>query len=603
MKKNYVKKILCHGLALAMVCSLFGAAPVGVGATEVRAADAAAFSPTTEIRDKMVQSSLYSTGNNARIKKVIERARAGETVSLAYIGGSITEGALASPNSNCYAETSATAFGKKYGTDGGSNVHFINAGMSGTPSDIGVIRYERDVIGRLPEGQDYPDILFIEFAVNDFNRATGGGAYEGLIRRALKSGSAVVLIFSVFHNKNIVCEPEYRPYGAHYDLPMVSMGDAINDYYQEAGFEEWYYGGDGMHPNNDGHKLMADCVINLFDKLDAEDPEEDNITDVDSMATYYKNTGNYDDIRMIDQTYKEGSDQAVLSVEAGGFNQKDGATGNFQYAYNGKSNAAWFPDNWMHSSGSGNDSFKVSLYCRTIMLLYKISGSTQFGKADVYIDGKKKTTLNCYESGGWNCGKVSLVLTEQTAAVHTLELKMAEGNESKKFTVLAVGYKAGEGVPPAVTPSPSPSPSPSVTPSASPVPAVTPSPAPSPTGQQGSVTNSPKPPASPQPTVAAETTVKKPGKPAIKKLKNQKKNKVVLTLSKKVSGAAGYQVAYAKKASMKGQKKKSFKGLRVTVKGLKKKKTYYFRVRAYVKKDGKKVYGNWSQKKRIKVKK
>lgn len=100
-----------------------------------------------------------------------------------------------------------------------------------------------------------------------------------------------------------------------------------------------------------------------------------------------------------------------------------------------------------------------------------------------------------------------------------------------------------------------------------------------------------------------EPEVKRPGKPKIKKLKNKKGKKVVVTLSKKVSGATGYQVAYAKKSSMKGQKIKSFKGTSVTVKKLKKKKTYYFRVRAYTKKNGKIVYGKWGNKKKIKVKK
>lgn len=47
---------------------------------------------------------------------------------------------------------------------------------------------------------------------------------------------------------------------------------------------------------------------------------------------------------------------------------------------------------------------------------------------------------------------------------------------------------------------------------------------------------------------------------------------MTVTLSKKVSGATGYQVAYAIKSSMKGQKIKSFKGISVTVKGLKKRK-------------------------------
>ncbi len=101
----------------------------------------------------------------------------------------------------------------------------------------------------------------------------------------------------------------------------------------------------------------------------------------------------------------------------------------------------------------------------------------------------------------------------------------------------------------------------------------------------------------PQPV---KSKLMKPGKPVIKRLKKQKGKKVKLILSKKVFGATGYQVAYATKSSMKGQKIKSFKGASVTIKGLKKKKTYYFRVRAYAKKNGEIVYGGWGKKKSIK---
>lgn len=97
--------------------------------------------------------------------------------------------------------------------------------------------------------------------------------------------------------------------------------------------------------------------------------------------------------------------------------------------------------------------------------------------------------------------------------------------------------------------------------------------------------------------------VNKPGKPAIKNLKNKKGKKVTITLSKKVSGATGYQLAYATKSSMKGQKTKFFKGTAITVNGLKKKKAYYFRVRAYTKINGENVYGSWGKKKSIKVRK
>ena len=121
------------------------------------------------------------------------------------------------------------------------------------------------------------------------------------------------------------------------------------------------------------------------------------------------------------------------------------------------------------------------------------------------------------------------------------------------------------------------------------------SPTPVPTKPQTSVVQ-------PQKTTTT-TQIKKPAKPSIKKLKNVKGKKVKLTLTKNISGATGYQVAYATKSSMKKQKVKSFKGSSVTIKGLKKKKTYYFRVRAYKKQNGKTVYSSGGKKKRIKINK
>ncbi len=53
---------------------------------------------------KMIARSLIQTGNTYRIYRTIQRARLGEDVTLAYIGGSITQGAGATPiHTECYA--------------------------------------------------------------------------------------------------------------------------------------------------------------------------------------------------------------------------------------------------------------------------------------------------------------------------------------------------------------------------------------------------------------------------------------------------------------------------------------------------------------------
>ena len=103
-----------------------------------------------------------------------------------------------------------------------------------------------------------------------------------------------------------------------------------------------------------------------------------------------------------------------------------------------------------------------------------------------------------------------------------------------------------------------------------------------------------------------QTTVKKPAKAAIKKVKNYKYKKNSFTVSwKKVSKARGYQVQIATdKKFRKNKKTRNSYGRSYVFSKLKAGKTYYVRVRAYVYDDNyKKVYGSWSKTKKIKMKK
>ena len=153
-----------------------------------------------------------------------------------------------------------------------------------------------------------------------------------------------------------------------------------------------------------------------------------------------KKSSAYQGIKILDASTEVSSDDALESVSAGGFTGKDTATGNFQYTYNGVQKAPWFPDNWMHTADSGSDSLKIRVKCKTLMLVYKLSSATAYGAADLYIDGVKKSTLSCYDQSGWNNGKVYLALEEDEVKSHDIELQMADGSESKNFTLMAIGY-------------------------------------------------------------------------------------------------------------------------------------------------------------------
>ena len=82
---------------------------------------------------EMIQRSLMNFGNTCRIQRVIEKARDGKEVTLAYIGGSITQGAGAIPiHTKCYAYQSCQLFQKRFAAQ--DNVRLIKAGVGGTPS-------------------------------------------------------------------------------------------------------------------------------------------------------------------------------------------------------------------------------------------------------------------------------------------------------------------------------------------------------------------------------------------------------------------------------------------------------------------------------------
>ena len=103
----------------------------------------------------------------------------------------------------------------------------------------------------------------------------------------------------------------------------------------------------------------------------------------------------------------------------------------------------------------------------------------------------------------------------------------------------------------------------------------------------------------------AATTLKKINAKnrTVKGLKVTSKNGKITVKYNKNANASGYQIQYKLKSAKKYKNLKSATTkLKVTSKKLKKGKTYCVRVRTYNKIDGKKVYGKWSNVKKIKVK-
>ena len=146
----------------------------------------------------------------------------------------------------------------------------MNAGLSGTPSKLGILRLDRDVLAY------EPDICFIEFAVNDGTETDYQNAYESIVRTLLQKNITPVLLFSVTENDHSA-QDYMKQIGEFYHLPMISYCDALRYLFANNRMTWKDFSDDQSHPNTEGHKLVASMVDYYFDTVMDVAPEGDYV--------------------------------------------------------------------------------------------------------------------------------------------------------------------------------------------------------------------------------------------------------------------------------------------------------------------------------------
>ena len=391
----------------------------------------------------MIAKSLMNLGNTYRIRKAIEKAKAGKSVTVAYIGGSITQGAGATPiNTECYAYKSYQLFQNRFAS--GNNVKFIKAGVGGTPSELGMLRFDRDV---LRDGEK-PDIVIVEFAVNDEGDETKGDCYESLVRKILKLdwNPEVVLLFSVFANDWNLQE-RLRPVGDLYDLPMVSIRDAVVEQFTRKEGRvltknQFFY--DMFHPSNIGHTIMADCLQYLFERCELReharlDAFENGLTEEGMLLQRLKLEpvigGSFENVRLMDK--KDVYEGAV--IETGDFTATDQELQSVEMD-DALNLTPEFPYNWMYDGTKTDaEAFTLRMNCKALVLIFKDSGEVDVGKAEVFVDGAHVLTADPHINNWQHCN-AAILFNNENSEEHTVKIEIAKEEIDKKFTILGFGY-------------------------------------------------------------------------------------------------------------------------------------------------------------------
>lgn len=215
-----------------------------------------------------------------RLKNLMKRAANGESLVIGFLGGSITQGSLSSTPKTCYAYLVYEWWKKSFPNAAFS---FVNGGIGGTTSNYGGARAWKDVLCYRP------DIVTVDFSVNDDANEFFEETYEGTLRRLLMAPSApaVVVLNNVFYDTGKNAQDYHNRIADHYGIPHVSIKDTVYPDVESGKIVRADITPDNLHPNDKGHRLVADEICKLLDSIKAEVEEAiagENIEDK-SMKT------------------------------------------------------------------------------------------------------------------------------------------------------------------------------------------------------------------------------------------------------------------------------------------------------------------------------
>lgn len=201
-----------------------------------------------------------NTMNKERLINCIRRAENGEELTIAFFGGSITQGSLADKPEEMYARRVFSWWEKTFPQ---AQFHYVNGGIGGTTSHYGVSRVVTDLL------MYQPDFVVVDFSVNDEPEPFFQETYEGLIRKILSwdSKPAVLLLNNVYYDSGKTAQKLHNEIGDYYGIPHVSIKESIYADMKAGKYTREQLTPDGLHPNSFGHGLVAGQIITYLESL------------------------------------------------------------------------------------------------------------------------------------------------------------------------------------------------------------------------------------------------------------------------------------------------------------------------------------------------
>jgi len=226
------------------------------------------------------QDDLHIRNGLKRFSSKIKKTN-GNQLTVAFLGGSITQA------DNGWRDKVFVWLQQQYPA---VRLKQINAAIGGTGSDLGVYRMDEQVM------KYKPDLLFIEFAVNDGDapREKILKAVEGIILKALAGGKTdICFVYTLqekFYNQYVhdslpASVAAMEELANYYHLPSINVGLPVTAFIKKGkafltgpkpvSGDSTFFSGDGTHPYPEtGHLFYFQTISSSLEKIFKTNPAQ-----------------------------------------------------------------------------------------------------------------------------------------------------------------------------------------------------------------------------------------------------------------------------------------------------------------------------------------
>jgi len=352
--------------------------------------------------------------DTTRIFHAMAKARKGESITVAAIGGSITNGYAASTEDKRWVNLVADWWQTRFPT---SSVTLVNAGIGATGSDIGAFRVKKDVI------EKDPDFVVVEFAVNDagLDNTYVRKMLEGILRQLLGDTSKTgVMLLLLKMEDGETAQADHKVVGNYYQIPWVSQVDLIGPALAADGLtlRDIFFDNPGVHPNDLGMQYIADFIIEVLDSVYAHLPADTALQEVNMtlpeplLSDVYTNTYTFTPATLVPS-----------------------------------SNEGWNITTGQWNSDTPGAELQFTLDGNAFAVKYDKIYNTDRGRAEVWVDDGQHKIIDAFFTETWGTKPCFELIADNLAdGEHILHIKiMAEHNplSSGDYVQILSVYKAG----------------------------------------------------------------------------------------------------------------------------------------------------------------